>query len=176
MPVDAVDISPDGRTILGIAAPTVGFNREWFIATLDGPIGAPYCSPAVANSTGVGARIGAQGSLVAATNDVTLSADRLPLNSFGYFLNSQTQGNTPNPGGSQGTLCLGGSIGRFSTQVQNSGATGAFSIIIDLTSVPQPTGSVSVIGGQTWNFQAWYRDANPTVTSNFTDAVSVSFQ
>ena len=32
------------------------------------------------------------------------------------------------------------------------------------------------IPGQTWNFQAWYRDANPTVTSNFTDAVGITFQ
>jgi uncharacterized membrane protein len=174
--VDAVDISADGLTILGIAAPAVGFNREWFIATLDGPIGAPYCTPGATNSTGVGARISAEGSLTAASNSLTLIADRLPLNSFGYFLNSETQTSMPNPGGSQGTLCLGGTVGRFLQQVQNSGATGTISIVVDLTNMPQPNGPVSVLGGQTWNFQAWYRDANPTVTSNFTDAVSISYQ
>ncbi len=29
--------------------------------------------------------------------------------------------------------------------------------------------------GDTWNFQCWYRDNNPVPTSNFTDAVSVTF-
>ncbi|MCP3916270.1 MAG: hypothetical protein GY711_12005 [bacterium] len=29
--------------------------------------------------------------------------------------------------------------------------------------------------GETWNFQCWYRDNNPGPTSNFTDAVSVTF-
>ena len=26
-----------------------------------------------------------------------------------------------------------------------------------------------------WYFQLWHRDANPTLTSNFTDAVAVTF-
>ena len=30
--------------------------------------------------------------------------------------------------------------------------------------------------GDTWTFQAWYRDANPTPTSNLTDAVAVTFR
>ena len=174
--VDAVDISADGRTILGIAAAPVGFAREWFIATLDGPVGNPYCSPAAVNSTGFSARISALGSPVVASNNLTLSADRLPTNSFGYFLNSEVQANMPNPGGSQGTLCLGGAIGRFLQQVQNSGATGTISIVVDLTNMPQALGPVSVMSGETWNFQAWYRDANPSVTSNLTDALSISFQ
>ena len=29
--------------------------------------------------------------------------------------------------------------------------------------------------GETWNFTTWYRDVNPTPTSNFTDAISVLF-
>ena len=28
----------------------------------------------------------------------------------------------------------------------------------------------------TWNFQVWYRDASPGLTSNFTPAVSVPFE
>jgi hypothetical protein len=35
---------------------------------------------------------------------------------------------------------------------------------------------VAVLAGETWNFQAWYRDLNPTTTSNFTNAVSIAFQ
>ncbi len=32
------------------------------------------------------------------------------------------------------------------------------------------------VGGESWNFQAWFRDKNPGNTSNFTDGVSVLFQ
>jgi hypothetical protein len=28
----------------------------------------------------------------------------------------------------------------------------------------------------TWNFQRWYRDLNPGSTSNFTDALRVTFR
>ncbi len=45
---------------------------------------------------------------------------------------------------------------------------------LDLTSMPQPTGPVSVQPSETWGFLAWYRDVGNT--TNFTDAVSVLFQ
>ena len=98
----------------------------------------------------------------------------LPSNQFGYFLVSDTQAIVINPGGSQGVLCLGGTIGRFSGQIQNSGLLGTFSIPVDLTSLP--TTPVSAVApGDTWNFTAWYRDNNPGPTSNFTDALAVTF-
>lgn len=37
-----------------------------------------------------------------------------------------------------------------------------------------PTGSVSVLAGETWNWQAWFRDVGGT--SNFSDGVSIQFQ
>ena len=50
------------------------------------------------------------------------------------------------------------------------------SLSIDLTNIPSPLGSVSVTPGSTWNFQAWHRDSTPLgASSNFTDAVSVTF-
>ncbi|MEZ6015964.1 MAG: hypothetical protein R3F49_12670 [Planctomycetota bacterium] len=171
----AVDLSPDGRIILGSAVPPGSFQTQWFIATLDTNLGTSYCTPAVANSTGSPATISAGGSAFVADNNFSLTASGLPTNSFGYFLNSLTTINTPMAGGSQGTLCLGGTVGRHNTQVQNSGLTGSISIAVDLTNLPQPSGGVAVMAGETWNFQAWYRDANPTVTSNFTDAVAVDF-
>jgi hypothetical protein len=30
--------------------------------------------------------------------------------------------------------------------------------------------------GETWSFQAWFRDVNPGVTSNFTDGVAVTLR
>ena len=144
----------------------------------DGGVGVSYCQPAVANSTGVPAVMGASGSAVVASNDLVLEATDLPMSSFGFFLTSQMQGSVSNPGGSQGNLCLGGAIGRYvgPGQIQNAGAAGAISLVLDLTSTPTPTGLVSVAAGETWNFQAWYRDAvSGVATSNFTDGLEVAF-
>jgi len=144
-----------------------------------GGLGTVYCAPAVPNATGVPGELRAQGSALVATNDVTLQASAMPNNSFGYFLTSTTQGQLPNPGGSVGTLCLAGSIGRYvgPGQIQNSGGTGAFELLLDLSQTPTPTGLVAIAAGEVWNFQVWYRDSiGGTATSNFTSAVSIAFQ
>jgi hypothetical protein len=147
-----------------------------FISTpTGGPIGTNYCGPANVNSTGASAVISAWGQTIAAANDVRLDVVSLPLNQFGMFVTSQTQGFIPNPGGSQGNLCLGGAIGRYSTSLVNSGSAGQFSLQLDLTQTPTPSGLVTVQPGETWHFQAWYRDKNPTNTSNFTDGTSITF-
>ena len=140
-------------------------------------LGTQYCSPAVVNSTGVPAVITACGSPQVKANGgyFMLRAADLPANQFGYFLASETQGFVPNPGGSQGNLCLSGNIGRFSEQIQSSGPGGVFTIQVDLTSIPTSPPH-TVLAGETWNFQAWYRDNNGGPTSNFTDAVSVLFK
>jgi hypothetical protein len=137
-------------------------------------IGSTYCSPAVLNSSGHPGRMHALGTRSLTSNDVTLSAITLPTNQFGYFITSLNSGLFIGPGASQGNLCLAGSIGRYNSQVQSSGPDGAFSISIDLNQMPvnPATGAMS---GETWHFQAWHRDDNPSATSNFTDAVSVTF-
>jgi hypothetical protein len=143
-----------------------------------GGIGMVYCTPAVPNSTGAPGELMGTGSGSLAANDLTLVASSLPQNSFGYFLNSRTQGSIAQPGGSQGVLCLGGSIGRYvgPGQIKNSGATGSFSLLLDLTAMPTPQGPTPAMVGDTWNFQAWYRDAVGGVpTSNFTHGLSVTF-
>lgn len=141
-------------------------------------IGTPYCS-AVPNSTGAAATIGATGSVAVANNDVTLTCTDLPANTFGYFLSGTARAFVMGPGGSQGDLCLGGSIGRFNraafNEVQNSGASGQFSLVIDLTNMPTAMGPVALVPGDTRTFQCWYRDANPAVTSNFSGAVEITF-
>ncbi|MCP3919398.1 MAG: hypothetical protein GY711_28000 [bacterium] len=78
--------------------------------------------------------------------------------------------------GSLGNLCLGvtGELGRYNDMTQNSGDMGSFSIPIDLTAVPIATGPpVAIAPGQSWNFQAWFRDVGGT--SNFTDGVNIQF-
>ncbi len=143
-----------------------------------GAIGDSYCQTNP-NSTGATGAIVATGSEIAADNNVTLLANQLPTNAFGFFITSQLQGFVANPNGSQGNLCVSGSIGRYvgAGQIQNSGMGGTFSLVLDLTRTPQPTALVPVQTGETWNFQAWHRDVGPSgPTSNFTDAVSVTFQ
>ncbi len=142
----------------------------------DGPVGTLYCAPAVANSTGLPGTLAGFGSDVVSDNNLTLTATQMPTNQFSYYLVSETQASIPMPGGSQGTLCVSGDVGRYISQVGSTGAAGEFSITVDLTAVPSPTGTFSVAAGQTLNFTAWYRDVNPTTTSNFTDGLEITFQ
>ena len=57
----------------------------------------------------------------------------------------------------------------------NSGASGELMLTLDLTDMAGPAYD-QVQPGETFNFQTWFRDKNPTTTSNFTDGVSVLFQ
>jgi len=162
---------------------SLGVSGDWVVSVIyrqvncgpGGGLGVTYCTPAVINSSGNPATIEVTGSDVVSDNDINLAAADMPLNKFGYFITSQTQGLVMQPGSSQGNLCVLGNIGRFRSQIQNSGATGTFDIDIDLTSMPtNPNQAVFV--GQTWNFQTWFRDNNPGSTSNFSNAVAVTFQ
>jgi hypothetical protein len=153
-----------------------GVRGRFLTVAPDVTIGTNYCGPAVLNSTGLPARIGATGSSVANDRALRLSAHDMPLHSSGYFLVSQTQGNVVQPGGSTGTLCLGGSIGRFVLQIRNSSTVGFIEIEVDTNAIAQPNGSPPILAGQTWNWQAWYRDSiGGQATSNFTDAISIPF-
>jgi hypothetical protein len=138
----------------------------------------PYCT-AVANSTGATAVLRGLGSPFVNANDLTLSASALPPGTFGYFLTSRTQGFVPNAGGSHGNLCLAGAVGRYvgPGQIQNSGASGALVLALDLHSMPQPSGFIGALAGETWSFQAWYRDAvGGVATSNFSRGAAVQLR
>lgn len=144
------------------------------LGTPPGGIGTSYCGPAALNSTGAAAAMAMRGSTSAAINDLELMASDLPRLSIGYFVGSQSQGFAAAPGGSQGNLCLGGSIARFIDSAETAGADGEIRYHVDLASVPlSPV--VAVQAGESWSFQLWYRDANPQPTSNFTDGVELLF-
>ena len=138
------------------------------------PLTTTFCQ-GLPNSTGAGAQVIPEGTRLVSRNDLVLRLRRLPANQFAYFLASQTQGLVM-PGGTQGNLCLSGNIGRYLTQLISSGATGEGSLLLNLGQTPTPQGPVAIAVGQTWNFQAWYRDVNPTTTSNFSDAVEIEFR
>ncbi|MDF1837334.1 MAG: hypothetical protein P1V35_05660 [Planctomycetota bacterium] len=133
------------------------------------------CTP-TDNSSGQPGRTWAFGSYIAADRDLVLMADQLPPNQIGYFLAGTGTGGFVPPG-SQGQLCLAGSLGRFNrnlTEVQTSGAAGEFSVTIDTLNMPIASAPV-VTAGSTWFFQAWHRDLNPGQTSNFSTLLGVSF-
>ncbi|MCP3919884.1 MAG: hypothetical protein GY711_30495 [bacterium] len=176
----SVTTTPDGRLFAG------GFFEDpnatnsnvasLDLACLAPPIGQNYCGPAAMNSSGASAEMTATGSDVAGGNPLNLAASNLPTGQFGFFLASQNQGSFTPPG-SQGVICIGNPIGRFNRpgEIMNSGANGAFDLDVDTSDIPVSP-PVAIQAGETWNFQAWFRDNNPMLTSNFTDGVSVTFQ
>jgi len=159
-------------TLQGGAGNSVG---EAFISIdVEPSLGTNYCT-AVANSTGAAASITAQGSIVAADNDLTLLATGMPAQQFGIFVTSQTQGATPI---ASGNLCVAGDIVRFQGpgQILQSDLDGEFSLQVDTTALPAgvPT---PILQGETWSFTAWYRDTNAMgPTANFSDAVEITFE
>ncbi len=142
-----------------------------------GRTGVTYCDPANPGSHGLSGSILAMGSDVVSENALTLLAEDLPLGEFGIFLNGTGNGVTPLAGGSSGNLCLSTSLGRYNqaSEVFFTGDLGTASLLLDLDDTPTPNGRISVLAGQTWYFQAWFRDT-PASTSNFTSAVAVVFQ
>jgi len=163
---------------VGPTGDTVGWDQRYGWGRLNAhgsldPFYARYCSPAAPNSTGQGSVLTAAGSSLAADNDLKLIVSLLPKGVLGYFVGSLTQGPGVTPPGSQGTLCLGGTVARFSAQVKDSGSSGSFQVKIDLTAIPLHG---PVQPGDSWNMQCWHRDQNPDRTSNFSDAVTITFQ
>ncbi|MCP3914769.1 MAG: hypothetical protein GY711_04315 [bacterium] len=132
---------------------------------------SPYFCPANTNSSGGPAQIEVSGTPAVGIDTVHLDVTGLPANRFGYFLMSDSIGYIPMVGGGQGDLCLGLPFVRFADDVLNSGASGTMSYTPDLVSVPGAT----VTQGSTWQFQCWFRDQNPTPTSNLSNAVGVTF-
>lgn len=147
------------------------------VSTAGAGIGTNYCA-AQPNATGSTGRIGAVGSDVVAANSLTLTASSLPLDRFGVFIASRDQGFVPGAGGtSNGNLCLTGTIGMLDGpgQILNTGASGEYSLRIDLGAIPQGQGSAAAVAGETWSFQAWYRERTG-FGSNFTDGIEITFR
>lgn len=170
------DVDLDGRPDILVGAPTGPTMGEGqaFVHSGWSPAGTRYCSPASVNSTGLSSSLIALGSIAAAENLLALRATEMPPHQVGYLLMSRNKGSVTPPG-SQGVLCLGGTLVKNVDAIEDTGPAGSLSIRIDLSKLP--TGVPHTVQpGETWNFQCWYRDVNPGPTSNFTDAVSVTFR
>lgn len=170
-----LSIGPMGELFVAALIDVAGTMRDGFLA-IPRALGAQSCA-ALGNASGGVATIGALGSTTVAANDLRLRCSGMPRFAFGFFLVSRTLGFAAHPGGSAGNLCLGGAIGRYQQQVQSSGAAGLIELTVDLTALPQPTGPIAAIAGETWHFSTWFRDVTAMggATSNFSDVVSVAF-
>jgi len=133
-----------------------------------------YCT-ATPNSTGAVGQIALSGSASVSTNDFTLVATQLPPTALTMFITSLSESFVTNPGGSQGNICLGTTgLARFQLLAGPTGGTGRYAVLMDLNALPT-TPPQPVHPGETWRFQAWHRDMNPSATSNFTRGLSVTF-
>ncbi|MCA9000528.1 MAG: right-handed parallel beta-helix repeat-containing protein [Planctomycetes bacterium] len=142
--------------------------------------GTNFCSAAI-NTIGGQAKIYGEGSTVVADNNLTLHCIDMVPNQTAIFLVGTQPGFYPTPGGSSGNLCLGGTIGRFNRawEIRNTGATASMDLTLDLTDMPLATGNFAVMPGETWYFEAWYRDLIPVLnisTSNFSDGLAITFE
>jgi len=138
------------------------------------PIGVNYCT-AAPNSSGQAATMSASGSAFLAQNDLTLSVAQMPAGVFGMLVVSRTEAFVPGAGGSQGNLCLGGTIGRYDGAIFLSGAAGQGSLAVDLTQIPQGSTLETAVVGDVWRFQCWFRDvAAGAQTSNYSDGFAVT--
>ena len=161
------------------AASGVGLTTDLYAYESAPSIGTVYCTPSVPNSSGLSARIEAVGnnlSGIPLPYRVELHTAAMPRTQFTYLIASQNPGLILNPGGSAGTLCLGGSILRIWPSLTNTGFEGRTRFELDTSHVAGVGQPHSIQAGQTWHFQAWVRDFLPNgATSNFTDGLAVMF-
>ena len=182
-PLENGNLLASGPTGVHVVDPVAG-TLATVLPNVDGlyvsepTTGSGYCT-GVPNSTGFPAATSAVGRRDVATGEMTLHCHRMPTGSTAYFLASRQAGLQTNPGGSDGNLCLAGSIGRFvgPGQVLNSGTEGRVSLGLDLAGHPTPTGFVPVLPGETWFYQCWYRDSTGgQATSNFSNGWSITYR
>jgi hypothetical protein len=168
---DRLQFSDDGRFCVFEGELDGSFNAIMLaenIATTN------YCTAELNSTGGVSFMAAIGGGTSVLYGNLWLGTFNLPPSQFTYALVSQKQGDVLFPPGSQGRLCLGGSIGRYVAQVQQSGPFGTIVTHIDLGNLPIG-GGLAIQPGETWNFQTWHRDLNPGPTSNFSRAIEIEF-
>jgi len=137
---------------------------------VDAQVSSSFCGPGVPNSTGSAGAVFLLGTNDPDRNGLFLRASDLPVGITVMPIASRDGGFSPMAGGSAGTLCLGGAIGRFAPG--QTGAAGEYQVRVDLRAIPTPAGPISGMSGQTWRFQCWYREPGVSA-SNFTDGARV---
>ena len=91
----------------------------------------------------------------------------MPLNQFALFIASDSQTLIPNVGGN---LCVGPAVGGYLAQFGSTGFFGTLNLTVDTSAIITASGPVAALPGDTYNFQCWFRDVDPSPTSNLTRA------
>jgi hypothetical protein len=141
------------------------------------PCGNDDSGAGCANSTGFGGKVAGQGSASVSADDLEIYAYQIPPNKSGRFYMSQNTTHVPL---GDGFLCAGGGgYPSLRFPFHNAGPAGALALPQNPVSWCSqnfgPSGHISV--GQTWHFQAWYRNAQGPCHQNFntTNSYSVTF-
>jgi hypothetical protein len=129
-----------------------------------------------ANSTGWGASLAVCGSASVTADDLILRASLLPPGKPGLIYMGAGQINVPF---GDGHRCVGaGGVGTFRFQIRTSDADGRFvegpGIVAHSAGFPS---AGHIDAGETWHFQAWYRDPAGPCGNNFnlSHGISVPF-
>lgn len=167
-----------GWAEFGTGGGTSGWNINGATYAVGGPdaigIQNPTCIGTM-NSSGDRGFLAAYGDL-SVDQPKLLVGTRLPTNVFGFFAVGTAPDNVPAAGGSQGTLCIGGAVGRYDGSVLSSGPLGEIELQVDPTALPTPMGTQAAMVGVPRFFQLWVRDSfQGTATSNFTNSVGILF-
>jgi len=148
-------------------APDIG---AVFVYELDPPV-TRYCSSTI-NSSGQAARIDVSGTTSIMANDMVLTVTHCPVGTFGLFFYGQQAANFPL---GDGRLCVSPfapGLFRIPPTVQVD-LNGRATLALDFLALP---GAGQIQGGDTWNFQCWFRDSAPGGSgSNLSDAIRVIF-
>ncbi len=130
------------------------------------------------NLTGAGAWLHGCGSTSVSLDDLVLVAEQVPANQFGIFYMGPVQGQTLF---GDGVRCVfsGNGVGVFRYPLQVSSPDGVMGlgpgIVAQTQELFPPPGRIQA--GQTWNFQAWFRDPLGPCGSDFnlSNALELSF-
>ncbi len=157
----------DARSDFDIVA---GSANTWGYLTR----GFQFCD-GVPNSTGDRAFIAVGGGNDPATTKFVVGWGFPPQN-YAMLLVGTQPAQVPMAGGSTGTLCLGGTLGRFNNDLSFANPDGFVSFSVDPSQLPLGTGTMPALSGQTYHWQIWHRDQMPGATSNFSNGFSMTFR
>ncbi|MEL6715258.1 MAG: hypothetical protein AAFP86_15865, partial [Planctomycetota bacterium] len=150
------------------------FDASGMIARMDNePSPAfQYCEGTV-NSTGDRGFLRLEGSRDASTVK-TAVGEAIPPSQFCLLVAGSNFGSMPALGGGEGTLCLGGALGRYNDQLAAADASGVVTFTINPANIPAGGSFFTAQPGDFYQFQVWHRDVGGAgATSNLTNAVTI---
>lgn len=136
--------------------------------------GDSYCDNPT-NSTGEMGSLRMNGSVDAADGLLTARITGLPSGQAGLLLAAKNLGLVDSPGGSLGDLCIGSGVAIGRVGVAVADASGVMEIPVNTQAIPLNP-STSILAGEQWFFQLWYRDHHLGATSNLSNAIRVDFE